>query len=96
MSTYRIVCVEKVKSGDHHHLTHVGTGTDPAKATKRWTVAEVRTAIDNGDQFHTEDAAGVKADVEPTTCCVVKTIKTKGDAVKDNNLDNLRICKFAP
>jgi len=94
MATYRIVCVEKVASGDHHHLTHAGTGTDPDKATQRWTVAEVRTAIGNGDEFYSQ-GGGEKAYVERFTCCGVNTIRTKADDTTKDNLDYKRICSWS-
>jgi hypothetical protein len=84
--TYRIVCVEKGRGGIHH----VGTGSAPSKAEKRWSVAEVRAAIKAGDRFYTESpSTGKKADVEP-----FDTIRSTSDHVTDNNLDNLRACAW--
>jgi hypothetical protein len=86
MATYRIVCVEM---GDDH-IEAVGTGTDPNKADKRWTVAKVRERIKAGDRFYTEDAAGKQADV---VLLGDEWIRTDPDAETDNNLDNLRACR---
>ena len=86
MASYRIVCVEKGRGGIHA----VGTGTDPGKATERWTVAQVRTAIRGGDRFYTQSpSTGKIADVEP-----FDTIRSRADHVTDNNLDNLRACAW--
>jgi hypothetical protein len=86
MSVHRIVCVEKGRGGIHA----VGTGTDPAQAAQRWTVAQVRAAIHAGDRFYTESpTTGKKADVEP-----FDTIRSTADHVLDNNLDNLRACAW--
>ena len=87
MATYRIVCVTKGRGGIHT----VGTGTDPGKANKRWSVAEVRARIRAGDRFYTESpSTGKKADVEP-----FDTIRSSADHVTDNNLDNLRSCNWS-
>jgi Protein of unknown function (DUF3892) len=86
MASYRIVCVEK-----NGHITAVGVGTDPNKSDTRWTVAEVRAAIKNGDRFYTEDADGNKADVE---LYGDHWIRTDPDNETDNNLDNLRACRY--
>jgi hypothetical protein len=99
MSRYRIVCVESkyFESGKHDHLTVVGTGKDPAAADKKWTVAEVRSAIDGGDEFFTRSVStGNEAKVEKFTCstCDFKTIRSNADRVQDNNLDNLRTCSW--
>jgi hypothetical protein len=95
MADQQIVCVEKVASGDHHHLTAVGLGTDPKAATSKMTVANVRSAIDKGDTFHTvSSSGGKKAYVEKFTCCGVNTIRTRADDTKVDNLDDLRICSW--
>jgi hypothetical protein len=43
MASSRIVCVTKVASGNHHHITEVGTGTDPNAASTQLTVAQELT-----------------------------------------------------
>jgi hypothetical protein len=85
MAAYQIVCVEK-----DEHITAVGTGTDSARATQRWTVAEVRAAIKTGSRFYIKSpSTGAEADVE----LYENTIRTDPDGVRDNNLDNLRACR---
>jgi hypothetical protein len=95
--TYRIVCVETEYATDrkHHHILAVGTGTEADHASTRRTVGDVREAIKNGTKFHTESpSTKAKADVEPFTCCGVQTIRSAGDTIEDNNLDNLRACAW--
>jgi hypothetical protein len=97
-SPYRIVCVDT--EHPHSHITHVGTGDDPARASKRWTVAEVRTALRNGDVFYTySPSTGKTALVRADDCringCTIKTIRSAADAVADNNLDNFRGCRWS-
>jgi len=95
-SSHRIVCV--TTEHPHRHIVDVGTGTDPQKASQRWTVKEVRDAIDNGDTFHTKDSKGNIAAVLKDTCrqpsCTVQTIRSTADASTENNLDNLRTCRW--
>jgi hypothetical protein len=88
MATYRVVCVEK---DEDDNIAAVGTGTNSNKATQRWTVAQVRSRIQAGDRFYTEDSDGNQADVE---LYGDKWIRTDPDAEADNNLDNLRACNF--
>jgi len=96
MLTLRIVCVETLHP--HRHITHVGTGDNPNQASDRWTVAQVRSAIRNGNRFYTySPSTGRTADVEPYDVWVgnqlIETIRSTPDAVPDNNLDNLRVCR---
>lgn len=62
------------------------------------TVTTVRSKIDNGDTFETySPSTGKTAEVKNDTCgkgdaCPVLTIRSKADAVTDNNLDNLSTC----
>jgi hypothetical protein len=94
---YQIVCAERLES--HEHITHVGTGTNADKATKRWTVQAIRNALENGDQFYTvspstdrvADVRAYNAVVEGRT---VETIRSASDAIPDNNLDNIRVCRW--
>ena len=94
MADYRIVCVNT--EHPHRHLTNAGTG-DPARASQVWTVAQVRSMLAAGDTFHTiSPSTGKRAEVRADDCkepgCTVKTIRSVGDTVTDNNLDNLRAC----
>jgi hypothetical protein len=97
MASYRIVCVETAHP--HRHITHVGTGSDPGRATNRWTVADVRSAIQRGHRFYTvSSSTGRTAEVEPYDYHynggVIRTIRSSADAIWDNNLDNLRACAW--
>lgn len=93
---YRIVCTEQHRPTHHNHILGVGTGDDPTRAVQRWTVAEVRTAILNGTRFYTvSPSTGRIANVERFDCvCGIKTIRSTPDAIADNNLDNLRVCRW--
>jgi len=97
MVDYRIVCV--LTEHPHRHITTAGTGELEHRATTSWTVSEVRSAISSGDTFHTiGTSSGKRAEVRADDCridgCTIKTIRSAADAVKDNNLDNLRTCNF--
>jgi hypothetical protein len=83
---HQIVCVEK-----DERIIAVGTGTDSDKATKRWTVAEVRAQIKLGVRFYTvSPSTGKEADVE---LYGTDMIRTDPDGDEDNNLDDLRACR---
>jgi hypothetical protein len=95
MSDYRIVCVNT--EHPHRHILKVGTGTKADQYSRTWTVKEVRDALEAGDRFYTvSPSTGKEADVRADTCkepnCTVKTIRSKADAVTDNNLDNIGAC----
>jgi hypothetical protein len=94
---YQIGCAERLEA--HEHITHVGTGTDPDHAADRWTVKQVRSALANGDRFYTvSPSTGRVADVRAYDAHVagrvVETIRSAADAVEDNNLDNIRVCRW--
>lgn len=97
---YRIVCTEQEPVNQpttHAHIVAVGTGTDPNKAEKRWTLDEVIVALDCGTLFYTVgEQSGKTAFIEKYICskCVRTHIRSKPDAVFDNNLDSLRRCRF--
>lgn len=99
MARYRIVCTEQepvTEPTTHAHIVAVGTGTDPDKADKRWTLNEVLTGMDQGDVFYTEGVTSGKiALVEKYVCSLCRRtwIRSTADAVKDNNLDSLRRCR---
>lgn len=92
----RIVCVDKSNSDHTRHIVSVGIGTDPEHANSKEDVPTVRRNIQNGVRYFTKsESTGKVADVEPFDCsCGVKTIRSKADAVRDNNLDNLRACQW--
>lgn len=85
MNNYRIVCTEQSDPGSvgHGHILAVGVGTDPARATYRWTVEQVRQAIRAGTDFYTvSPSTGRIARVIPFDCwCGVKTIRSTSDAI---------------
>ena len=93
MSDYRIVCIERAYGGVGH-ITAIGTASEPGdSADKRWTASAVRTAIKNGDTFHTvSPTAGKKAYIEPWD---IPGIRTKPDHLKDDNLEARRVCNFS-
>lgn len=97
---YRIVCTTQEPAWeDHEHaaIKEVGTGTDPKKAKKRWTVQQVVDALDKGDTFYTKGTGtGQEADVNKFRCtrCGAYRIRSAPDAAKDNNLDSLRRCNW--
>lgn len=96
MSQFQIVCTERL--GAHRHITHVGTGSG-GRAANRWTVQQVRTALEGGDTFYTvSPSTGRIAYVEAYDAYsngqVIQTLRSSPDAVSDNNLDNLRVCEF--
>ena len=100
MSSYRIVCTIQApadKPPSHQHIVAVGTGDDPNKADDRWTLQRVLEAMDRGTTFYTIGIrSGVRAEVEKYWCqsCARWFIRSHRDAVTDNNLDNLRRCRF--
>ena len=92
---YKIVCV--TTEHPHRHITGVGVGESAAAPSQRFTVTEVREKLDKGHLFYTLSPSTRKtADVKQDTCrkdgCSVETIRSKDDAVQDNNLDNLSVC----
>jgi hypothetical protein len=101
MSKHRIVCTEQepvYAPTTHAHIVAVGTGTNPAKADARWTLAQVIEAIDRGEVFYTVGpTSGKVALVVVVGCrhCGRRIIRSAPDAVKDNNLDSLRRCQWA-
>lgn len=100
MAQYRIVCTNQEPIGvphSHAHIVRVGTGTDPEAADQRWTLDEVLRAMDEGNIFYTQGTSSGKiALVEKYICarCQRWYIRSKPDAVSDNNLDNLRTCRW--
>jgi hypothetical protein len=96
MAAYRIVCTTLKNVLEHRHIVEVGTGFDPKKATRQWTVEDVRGAIVVGDVFYTQDGAGNQAEVSRYDCpCGYKTIRSAADATAANNLDNLHQCDWS-
>lgn len=98
MANHRIVCCDfqTVTPTRHEHITGVGTGADPEKATQRWTVTQVRAAMKT-DRFYTISPStnGVAIATAYTCGCGYETIRSSPDSVTDNNLDHLRACSWA-
>lgn len=98
MARYRIVCTNQEPANlptKHAHIVAVGTGITSDQYNRKWTLAEVLTAMKNGDTFYTQGKTTNKvAEVKPTKCayCDQGHIKSAPDAVYDNNLDNLARC----
>ena len=101
MSNYvRIVCVthQEVHPHERGHIVAVGTGASAFRADTSWTVEEVLAAMNSGTTFFTKsESTGKIAFVEPYHCsrCRRTFIRSSPDAVKDNNLDNMRSCAWA-
>jgi Protein of unknown function (DUF3892) len=96
MAVYRIVCTTQApadKMPSHQHIVGVGTGTDPNHANKLWTLQQVLNTMDAGEKFFSQGVvSGKQAYMEDYTCryCNRRFIRSRADAVQDNNLDNLR------
>ncbi len=99
MVRYRIVCTRQEpldKPHDAAHIVSVGVGNDPEKADIPMTLKQVLEAMNSGDSFYTKSpSTGKEASVDPYECktCRRSTIRSSPDAIKDNNLDNLRTCR---
>lgn len=95
ISSYRIVCV--TTQYPHRHIISVGVGGNARFPVRRLTVAEVRRMIDAGDTFYTqiptsEKRASIRKDICREPHCMVATIRSGADAIRDNNLDYLPSC----
>jgi len=99
MTTYRIVCTKQEpasKPPKHAHIVSVGVGDDPNNASAQFSLAEVINKMSAGDKFYTKGIqSGKVASVEKYWCahCQQNHIRSSPDAVQDNNLDNLRLCR---
>jgi Protein of unknown function (DUF3892) len=97
MADYQILCVNT--EHPHRHIVEVGTGPELGDVTKTWSVKKVRKAIKKGKhRFYTlSPSTNKRANVGRWSCAkpgcgAVKTIRSEGDVVEDNNLDNLDPC----
>ena len=99
MTRYRVVCTVQEpldKPHDSAHIVSIGTGNDPDKASKKWSLSNVLQALDTGISFFTKSpSTGKEASVNKYVCktCQRTTIRSSPDAISDNNLDNLRRCR---
>lgn len=100
MAQHRIVCTTQEPAGyppEHAHIVAVGIGTDANQAQNRMTLQEVLLAIDRGEVFYTVGPqSGKVALVQKAACphCYRPIIRSAPDAVRDNNLDSLRYCRW--
>jgi hypothetical protein len=98
MASFRIICTNQEPVGQPHthaHIVAVGTGTTPDHYDRKWTLADVLAAIDQGHTFYTKGKVSEKvASVAkfPCSACGRTTIRSGPDAVSDNNLDSLSRC----
>jgi hypothetical protein len=101
MARHRIVCTLQEPANNPPHSAHivsVGIGDDPNRASSRQTVSEVIAAMNRGEVYYTRGlTSGKEARVLPHSCpsCKRQTLRSAPDAVKDNNLDNLRYCNWS-
>jgi hypothetical protein len=97
MTQYRIICARQESFGEPHAHPHViVVGTEKvAGYSKLWTITQVYNAMDQGHTFYTlGDKSQKSAAVQKYKCpqCDESTLRSAGDAVADNNLDNLPLC----
>jgi hypothetical protein len=95
VASHRILCVDT--EHPHRHITRVGTGTKADECSRTWTVEEVRAALEAGDRFYTiSPTTWREADVRADNCnidgCLIETVRSKADAIMDNDLDNMPSC----
>jgi hypothetical protein len=84
---HRIVCVE----AQDGRLSAVGTGGDDGVAHRRWTIAEVRRAVGEGERFFMLcPATGLDTDVEVHE----QTLRTDPRALGNPRLLDLRSCRW--
>lgn len=92
IAAYQIVCVERLAGNGY--ITHVGIRGLPGIMT----VAQVRGSISRGNTFFTvSPSTRAVAEVEPYDVVeherTIETIRSVADAVRDNDLDQLRGCR---
>ena len=99
IAQYQIVCTTRGPYGQtnpHSHIMAVGTGSFSG-FDRYWSLEQVLAAMSNGDIFYTvSPSTRAVALVEYYHCawCGLYHIRSKPDAVTDNNLDNLNACKI--
>jgi hypothetical protein len=101
MASYRIVCTEQVPAHPHPYGKIVAVGTNAeggAHATERLSVADVVGRMNDGHSFYTRglqsDKIAAVVKYWCSACGGEWHIKSAPDAVKDNNLDELRVCAW--
>jgi hypothetical protein len=100
MSQHRVVCTIKEPASQprsHAHIVELGTSSDGRKFDKLWTLLEIYTSIDSGDEFFTvSPSTGRRSLVQKYNCHVCNhfpTVRSDTDAVRDNDLDRLPRCQ---
>lgn len=91
MSEYQITCVTKEPyTQNHGHIVSVGIGSGQEPLTMK----DAYLLLDAGHRLYTvSPSTGAIAQVEPWHCHGVTTLRSKPDAIHDNNLDNLDSCR---
>ncbi len=102
MIGYRIVCIIQQPiflPTTHAHIVEVGAVPDGDDLPMRLSLPDVLVAMKSGDHFYAigEQSRQI-ANVEAVSCpnCGRLTLRTVGDAVKDNNVDCLKRCRSSP
>lgn len=99
MAEYRIICTTQMPPqvpNDRAHIVAVGTGSSASTYDRYWSLSDVLAAMDSGNTFYTfGETSQRKTFVGPYICglCSERHIRSTPDAVTDNNLDNLPLCK---
>lgn len=102
MTDYKIVCTDQVPISEpttHAHIVAVGVDTDQdGYADEKHSKQKVIDNIDSRQyRYYTYGATSKKlafVEVVPCPKCRMRIIKSKPDAVRDNNLDYLRRCRW--
>jgi hypothetical protein len=99
VATYQVDCVNKVTTGNHDHITHLGVrnGSGWQQRLALWEVlAQIRNPY--GDRYYTvSPTTGRVAWVVEGGCEVCGQrpyVRTTADGISDNNLSYLRICRI--
>jgi hypothetical protein len=97
MADHRIICiVRSPPSPPHKHGHIVGVGIASGGGRQMLNVSDVYTLMANGERFYTKgQQSGHVASIEKYHCsqCIVDSLRSTRDAVKDNNLDYLPQCE---
>jgi hypothetical protein len=97
MAVKRIVCVQNraENGGGHRHIATVGVSFGGAVPVSYETVDAVRAnLLDNNDTYYTwSPSHDTVSLVDVVSCaCGAHTIRSKPDAVADNDLDRMEEC----
>lgn len=98
MVQYQIVCANQQpfrQPATHAHIVTIGTSSADDH-DKYWTLEQVLQAMANDDTFYTvSSSTGEMAQVERFFCtqCSKYFIRSGTNAVTDNHLDKLPVCR---